>query len=374
MDKATHDRGNVLDLVFGSAVSLIQKAKCALAPHLDTTSDHATIFTSINWSGYIEPVRRLRLWLDTLDPELFSRLLATAIRELDSNHFISSKNALDKYAIDLTNAIRMAYTGAARRSLGHSKGNPWWNDSCKAARLRYKNIFRGTVTVDEAIAEKKKYRGTIKKAKKEFYINKIETASTGKDIFAMTKWHKSTGNFRSIPLKDPRFPDRPPVTTLAEKREILISNLLKNHTAIGDISLDSPTTAVRSIIFPPFSQLEIQESILKTSNATPGADEAPTAILRIAWPLIENYVYAHFHSCLSLGHHPDCFQQAILIMLQKPNKSDPSSLRSYRPIALLSVLGKGLERLIANLNVARQLMTNPTCSSQNIFTKFASNP
>ena len=33
MDKATHDRGNVLDLVFGSA-SLIQKAKCTLAPHL----------------------------------------------------------------------------------------------------------------------------------------------------------------------------------------------------------------------------------------------------------------------------------------------------------------------------------------------------
>ena len=34
-------------------------------------------------------------------------------------------------------------------------------------------------------------------------------------------------------------------------------------------------------------------------------------------------------------------------MLQKPNKSDLSSPRSYRPIALLSVMGKGLERLLA---------------------------
>ncbi|KAI0990747.1 hypothetical protein K3495_g17440 [Podosphaera aphanis] len=36
-------------------------------------------------------------------------------------------------------------------------------------------------------------------------------------------------------------------------------------------------------------------------------------------------------------------------MLQKPNKSDLSSPRSYRPIALLSLLGKGLERLLARL-------------------------
>ncbi|KAI0994941.1 hypothetical protein K3495_g13240 [Podosphaera aphanis] len=34
-------------------------------------------------------------------------------------------------------------------------------------------------------------------------------------------------------------------------------------------------------------------------------------------------------------------------MLQQPNKADLSSPRSYRPIALLCVLGKGLERLIA---------------------------
>ncbi|KAI0993699.1 hypothetical protein K3495_g14485 [Podosphaera aphanis] len=34
-------------------------------------------------------------------------------------------------------------------------------------------------------------------------------------------------------------------------------------------------------------------------------------------------------------------------MLSKPNKSDKSNPRSYRPIALLSVLGKGLERLVA---------------------------
>lgn len=51
--------------------------------------------------------------------------------------------------------------------------------------------------------------------------------------------------------------------------------------------------------------------------------------------------------CLAQGHHPQCFRSAILAVIPKPNKADRSSPRSYRPIALLSVLSKGLERLLA---------------------------
>lgn len=47
-------------------------------------------------------------------------------------------------------------------------------------------------------------------------------------------------------------------------------------------------------------------------------------------------------------HNP--IGHAVLVMLQKPNKPDLSSPRSYRPIALLSVLGKGLERPLARRN------------------------
>ena len=45
--------------------------------------------------------------------------------------------------------------------------------------------------------------------------------------------------------------------------------------------------------------------------------------------------------------HPLPFRTATLIAIPKPGKRDKSSPRSYRLIALLSVLGKGLERLIA---------------------------
>lgn len=48
-----------------------------------------------------------------------------------------------------------------------------------------------------------------------------------------------------------------------------------------------------------------------------------------------------------MGYQPLCFRRAVLVILSKSNKKDLSSLRSYRPIALLSVLGKALERLLA---------------------------
>src|SRR5436190_21429384 len=79
----------------------------------------------------------------------------------------------------------------------------------------------------------------------------------------------------------------------------------------------------------------------------PGIDQIPTKILQVAWPQISNYILPLFQRCLACGHHPAPFRTAILAIIPKPNKADHTSPRSYRPIALLSVLGKGLERLLA---------------------------
>jgi hypothetical protein len=69
--------------------------------------------------------------------------------------------------------------------------------------------------------------------------------------------------------------------------------------------------------------------------------------------------HTHTHTTAS---HPACFRTAILAIIPKPNKADRSSPRSYRPITLLSVLRKGLERLLARkmawLTVTLQVTNN----------------
>ena len=51
-----------------------------------------------------------------------------------------------------------------------------------------------------------------------------------------------------------------------------------------------------------------------------------------------------YNQCVSSGTHP--FKEAEVVLLPKP-KRDPATAKGWRPIALLSVLGKGLERVIA---------------------------
>ncbi|CAH0002271.1 unnamed protein product [Clonostachys byssicola] len=60
------------------------------------------------------------------------------------------------------------------------------------------------------------------------------------------------------------------------------------------------------------------------------------------------YLEHLFNACLALKYHPVRFKHAITIMLRKPSKSSYTSPKSWRPVALLSCVGKVLEKIIAN--------------------------
>jgi hypothetical protein len=334
LDYPTHDEGNVLDLAFTSGSLALAGASTTVAPYLGTTSDHRPLLTTIPWAQrFTEPVQKLRF--NTLDHPLFLSLLASNSRGLALP--LVSEDTLDSFASKLVLAIRSAFEGSARRTLGQGTGQPWWNTDCNQARQLYR---AGKCT-------KNSFRNSIRRAQRKFWRDKIDSVSKIKDVFEMSKWHTSTGSYQSPPLTDPQHPGCPRAVSLSAKRAVLVSNLLQNTASAGDIPLDCPTAPQTALPFPEITEPAIQQAILQAGNTAPGEDEIPTGILKVAWPLIKDKVLLLFQGCLQLGYHPKCFRQAILAIIQKPNKADRSSPRSYRPIALLSVLGKGLERLIA---------------------------
>ena len=85
----------------------------------------------------------------------------------------------------------------------------------------------------------------------------------------------------------------------------------------------------------------------KHGNTSPGTDHIAVKLLRAAWPAIGNLVRELYEGCLTLGHHPKAFKEAEVVMITKPGKRDLTSPRAWRPMSLLSWLGKGLERLVA---------------------------
>ena len=88
--------------------------------------------------------------------------------------------------------------------------------------------------------------------------------------------------------------------------------------------LDTPAVPNTQLPFP-LAYEEVKAAIFRAGNTSPGVDEIPPAILREAWPLIQDHIIALFTSCLSLGYHPICFRQAEVVILQKLGKTDLSS-------------------------------------------------
>ena len=86
---------------------------------------------------------------------------------------------------------------------------------------------------------------------------------------------------------------------------------------------------------------EVQDSLLRTGNTSPGADNITVRLLQTAWPAIGKHVQRLYQGCLTIGYHPRRFKEAEVVMIEKPGKRDLSKPGAWRPISLLSCLGKG---------------------------------
>ncbi|KAI5115651.1 hypothetical protein M0805_007945, partial [Coniferiporia weirii] len=100
---------------------------------------------------------------------------------------------------------------------------------------------------------------------------------------------------------------------------------------------------------PPLLASELEAVLAGTSNlSAPGPSGISYCPLKWVVMHYPAEVLALFNDCLRLGHHPECWWAAKVVMLRKPNKKDPFSPQSYRPITLEETLGKLLEKIIAN--------------------------
>lgn len=136
-------------------------------------------------------------------------------------------------------------------------------------------------------------------------------------------------------------------STPEEKMITLHRSLLSRELEMADVPIDSPAVPRRSIHWPPFGMEEVFRATCQVASTTPGSDEIPATALRMAWPILGPRIVTLFQNCYNKGVHPSVFKQAQVVVLPKSGPRDRSLPKAYRPISLLSCLGKGLERLLA---------------------------
>lgn len=100
-------------------------------------------------------------------------------------------------------------------------------------------------------------------------------------------------------------------------------------------------------IHPPITQHEIETILSKIpSKRASGGDGITTEILKLPKSLLIPTLLTLFNACLKYGYFPQAWRTATTAILRKSGKDNYSVAGAYRPIALLSCLGKILKTII----------------------------
>ena len=84
------------------------------------------------------------------------------------------------------------------------------------------------------------------------------------------------------------------------------------------------------------------------SNKAPGEDGITGKVLKMAWKnrLFKTRLFKPLKFCVKLKYYPKMWKEAIIMVIPKPNKPDYNISRTYRPISLLKITSKILEKIV----------------------------
>ncbi|KAL9563791.1 hypothetical protein ACKAV7_012033 [Fusarium commune] len=341
LDILTNPHGNMIDLAFTN----MPLAEATVEDHLATSSDYFTLSLTLPDAGLalMQPGRVRVITDDEL--KRFAEIVELGAAGLPTADLTPSE--LDELASALVNLLTSAAKAAGRPTRKGARTAPWWTEECAGAAAAFRAIRRlyPLGFNEEVQIAKRDFHRVVHRAKRLYWRNLIDTFSDSSSVFKAVRWLKSPGPFQPPPLQV----DDVVYESQRDKANALRRATLERRTADDDIQdpwiLVSP---LRPIPFPlEISLDEAQYATLYIGNTSPGSDNITVNLLKAVWHIIGTHVRRLFERCLSVGHHPKPFREAEVVMIAKPGRRDLTSPRAWRPISLLSCLGKGLERLIA---------------------------
>lgn len=108
--------------------------------------------------------------------------------------------------------------------------------------------------------------------------------------------------------------------------------------------------------FPRITKKELKFVLDNLGNTAIGHDGVHNKCLKRNTKLLVTHLLALFNSSFALGYVLPDWKLAHIILIHKPDK-DPNEPSSYRPISLLSCIGKVMERIV-KLRLNRHAETN----------------
>lgn len=255
-------------------------------------------------------------------------------------------NILTKKIINVSNK-HIPKTTVSKR---YRRGTIWWDKECNQA-IKNRNLARNRLmthpTPENKIIYKRNeaiVKHTIKKKKKQSWQNFASTLNSNTPSSKVWRIIKNINGKRSsqnTPIGE--------YVTNEEKADQLMNFFMRRMgNTDEEINVTNAVANASPIIaFPEITLYEVERCLKTLKNTSPGGDDICNEFLkRVPTNIKEELVYL-FNTSLTTSTIPAEWKHAIICPIPKPGK-DPSLISSYRPISMLSCVGKLMERIMQN--------------------------
>ena len=297
---------------------------------------------------------------------LFSDLVGIGMAGLQFPRRAKDKKELEERIEKFTNLLTSAIqaTGRPNRGTGHSA--LWWTRECAEA---HKKLVQRGGCISGLTEERREFKSIVRAAKKEYWRHIIDNAKEDRDLYRIIAWHKLEPKNQEPPL----IIGQQTLTNTTAKAEALRKAILTRFSAEDDLPttlaniLNSRVTPATLLWDTHLTPEETEKSVVGVTSTSPGTDRLTVRLLKACWQHVRLFIHQIYQNCLELQHFPLNWKVAEVAMIPKAGKTDYSTPRAWRPIALLSCLGKGLERIIARrfswTALKTQLLNPQHCSA-----------
>lgn len=254
---------------------------------------------------------------------------------------------------------------------GHSckRRVPWWNDDCREARRKQNKawgILRRYPNAENLVEFKKVKslgRRTRRQARRESWVkflSGINSYTNEKKVWSSLRSLKGQQAY-PLPLVSQGNTLEDQANSLGKHFERISSSAHysksflkhKEMTERKTLELKSKTNEQYNT---PFKIAELRTALNACHSTAPGPDRIMYDMLKHLHDDTEISLLALYNTIWAAGYLPSTWREAIVVPILKEGK-DPSSVTSYRPIALTSCLCKVFEKMI-NKRLMHFLETN----------------
>lgn len=342
-----------IDLVWSSWNLSSKIKKCQVLTD-SLASDHFPVFLSLDLSIVPISSSHISFNLDKIDlVRLHDTIKANLhLLPLDYNH----PKKIDE-AVKTLSSIILESAQAQGKSVTTrlNKYKRWWDKDKLNPILKNRNRARkwllksGLPEAKACYLEWQRYFKTQVSIAKADHWKSFLANSSNNNVFKAFKYLKPGSSNDIAPLKNH---DGSVITDREEQASLLYLGTSVAH-AEADLS-DIPDDFIANgqsdpFLFPLLEGPELRRVVNKLpTRKAKGEDAISNELIKAALPAIEDELCRLFNSCFKLGFFPKTWRSAITIIIRKNGKDDYSHPNSYRPIALLSCLGKILEKIITS--------------------------